>query len=106
MQTEAMKQSLTPVLLELDEVISGSALMWTKIKNRPAPETLMHLGLASSFPLFRMFNLVINLHPETTSTRLGHCQGPEVDWAGFRALVNQVQEMVTAPQPATHCSSV
>ena len=75
-----MKNIIIPVLNELDDVISGSALLWTRVGNRPMPETLMHLTLASSYPLFRMMNLITVLYPETTSTRLGHCQGPEVDW--------------------------
>ena len=53
------------------------------------PETMLHLLLASGFPVFRLLNFVTIMYPQSDTTRLGHCQGAEVDWAGFKTLITR-----------------
>jgi len=66
--------------------------------------TRVHLVLRSPWPAFRLLDLLVRLHPERGTTRMGACRGfqkwnsdPDIfDWPWFKPVVLRAADMVTS----------
>lgn len=72
--------------------------------------TRLHLVLRSPWPGLRLMDLLVRLHPETGSTRMGGCRAfqkwnsdpDRFDWPGFKPLVTTVADVTTAAPQLLH----
>ena len=67
-------------------------------------ETRLHLVLRSPWPAFRLLDLLVRLHPQTNSTRMGACKSfrnwrddpDQFDWPWFKPRLLGVVDAATA----------